>query len=48
MSNNKDMLWDMTNAREELGYEPQDDLSELFARFGEPYEFRIPSYELGG
>lgn len=42
MSNNKDMLWDLTNAKKELGYEPQDDLAELFARFGEPYDFRIP------
>ncbi len=48
MSNNKDMLWDMTNAREELGYEPQDDLGELFARYGLPYDFRIPTDRLGG
>jgi len=48
MSKNKDMLWDMTNAREELGYEPKDDLAELFAKFGLPFNFRIPSSDLGG
>ncbi|HEX6972102.1 MAG TPA: NAD(P)-dependent oxidoreductase [Limnochordia bacterium] len=37
MSNNRHMLWDITNARAELGYEPQDDLAELFARHGLPY-----------
>lgn len=40
MSDNRDMLWDMTNAREELGYEPQDDLADVFARHGVPYPGR--------
>jgi Nucleoside-diphosphate-sugar epimerases len=48
MSNNRDALWDMTNAREELGYEPQDDLAALFEKYGEPYNFRIPSGPWGG
>lgn len=48
MSNNKDMLWDMSNAKEEIGYEPKDDLAVLFERFGERYDFRIPSDGLGG
>lgn len=48
MSNNRDMLWDMENAREELGYRPQDDLAVLFDKAGVPYDFRIPSGELGG
>lgn len=48
MSNNRDTLWDMTNAKEELGYEPQDDLAVLFEKYGERYDFRIPSNQLGG
>ncbi len=48
MSNNRDALWDMTNAKEELGYEPQDDLAALFEKYGEPYNFRIPSGPWGG
>jgi len=48
MSRNRDMLWDMQNAREELGYDPQDDLGEIFDRHGVPYNFRIPREGLGG
>lgn len=48
MSNNRDRLWDMTNAKEELGYQPKDDLAVLFEKYGEKYDFRIPSSELGG
>lgn len=50
MSNNRDLLWDMTNAKEELGYEPKDDLAVLFEKYGygDRYNFRIPSSELGG
>jgi len=48
MSNNKGMLWDMSNARAELGYEPKDDLAEIFAKFGLPFDFRIPTEGLGG
>ena len=29
VSNNKDSLWDISNAREELGYDPEDDASVL-------------------
>jgi len=48
MSNNKDMLWDMSKARRELGYHPQDDLSVLFEKYGLKYDFRIPRDSLGG
>lgn len=48
MSNNRDMLWDLQNARDEIGYTPQDDLGATFDRFGLPYNFRRPRIGLGG
>lgn len=47
MSNNKDMLWDMSNAQRDLGYVPQDDLSRLFAKYGVKYDFRVARHSLG-
>jgi len=42
VSNNRDMLWDISNARAEIGYHPKDDLGALFDRCGAPYDFRVP------
>ncbi len=48
MSNNRDLIWDMTNAEEDFGYRPKDDLGAIFDRFDVPYDFRIPRNGLGG
>ena len=41
MSNNYGMLWDLSNARRDLGWTPKDDLRELFRKHNTPYDFAL-------
>ncbi|MCX7016016.1 MAG: NAD(P)-dependent oxidoreductase [Candidatus Sumerlaeota bacterium] len=48
MSNNYGMLWDLSNARRDLNWEPKDDLRELFRKHGVPYNLHLSKRVSGG